>query len=143
MPFVPKEKLPDNLPNGETCPPQGAEQISGLYVRLVDGPTASNDCFSSFNAQGKENKRKVSPCTWAACSLVVWDEEWVDGPEARVRDFAIAAGVFKYKKYGAIISVNPHDGVGYRGSEESPHVSFWMSEDFDPEQSLVKIVSLA
>lgn len=137
MPFSPKEKLP-----AEKCPPDDAIELSGLYVRLIEGPAIEPECCLSFNALGKENKKKVDPCIWAACSLVKWDVEWVDGPEARVRDFAIAAGVFKYKKYGALIKLSPADGLAHSGSEDSPHVSFWMAKDFDLQKAVVKVVSL-
>ncbi|MER8389435.1 hypothetical protein NKH14_28780 [Mesorhizobium sp. M1380] len=137
MPFVPKE----DLPQGEVCPPDDAQKIQGLFVRLIDAEQITDGCFLSWNARGRDNKKKVPPCLWAACSLVVWDQEWVDGPVARVKDFAVAARI--PQKYGAVIAIGPDDGLAHRGSEESPHISFWMSKDFDPAAALVQIVSLA
>jgi hypothetical protein len=136
LPFVPKEQLPTD----ETCPPDEAQQVEGLYVRLIDADEISDQCFLSWNARGRENKKKVPSCIWAACSLIEWDEDWVDGPLARVKDFALAARI--PQKYGAVISIGPDDGLAYRGSEESPHISFWMAHDFDPAAALVQIVSL-
>lgn len=134
--FRPKEPLPLQ------CPPEGARPLSGLFVRLVAGPTIDASFCDSFNAMGRPLKKKMDPCVWAACSLVVYDEEWVDGPIARVVDFAKDAKLLTHKPFGAIMRLTPECGLGYRGWEESPHFSFWMASNFDPSSAVKKVVSL-
>lgn len=140
MPFVPKEQLPE-VPDGQ-CPPIDAVGMNGRFIRLVAGPEIDEVFCHSHNALGLPPRKNTDPCVWAACSLIIYDENWADGAIARVRDFAQSVGLLKHKTFGAILDITPNSGVGYRGTEESPHVSFWMAADFDPAGSVVDVVSL-
>lgn len=134
--FAPKEALPTE------CPPDKAAPLSGLFVRLVEGPIVDATFCDSFSAMGKVAKANVDPCVWAACSLIVYDEEWPGGPIARVVDFAKQRRLIQYKKFGAIIRLSPEAGVGIRSTEDSPHYSFWMAYGFQPATAVQDIVSL-
>lgn len=138
MPFIPKEQLPDD----GTCPPPAAVEMTGRFIRLVTGPEIDEMFCHSHNALGLPLRKKADPCIWAACSLIIYDENWGDGPLARVRDFAQSVGLLRHKTFGAIIDITPESGVGHRGTEESPHVSFWMAAGFDPVGAIVEVVSL-
>jgi len=96
----------------------------------------------SFNALGKTPKKKVDPCIWAACSLIEYDETWGSGAIARVRDFAEPLGLLRHKPYGAIMTINPAAGVGFKGRPDSPHISFWMAAGFDPGMAVTDVVSI-
>jgi hypothetical protein len=133
---VAKEELP------ERCPPAEAVGISGVFVRLVAGQEIAPDFCASGRALGTDRK-KVDPCIWSACSLVLYDESWRGGPIARVRDFAQAVRLLRHKPYGAILELTPEDGVAVRTSADSPHWSFWMAHHFDPMKAVKEIVRIA
>jgi hypothetical protein len=137
VPFMPKEVLP-----GEHCPPENAIAMNGRFVRLVEEKNIKDTFCHSNNALGIQLRKNADPCIWAACSLIIYDESWVDGPLARVRDFADRVGLLRHKKYGAILEIKRESGLGHRGTEDSPHVSFWMAANFNPQKALIDVVSL-
>lgn len=116
--------------------------MTGRFVRLVTGPELDGMFCHSHNALGLPPRKNTDPCIWAACSLIIYDENWVDGPIARVRDFAQSVGLLKHKTFGAILDITPASGLGHRGTEESPHVSFWIDANFEPADAVVDVVSL-
>lgn len=125
-----KEALP------ESCPPHSAVSITGKFVRFVESDILTENCFKSFAAQGKTSKSHIDPCIWAACSLVIYDDGAED-PLRIARDFAKLKGISKHRKYAAVITLSPTDGVAHSSGEESPHYSFWMYSSFDSSQAKV------
>lgn len=122
LPSTPKfrETLPAD------CPPLNAVSKDPLEViRLVAGPTVTQDDFKSHAALGMQIRAGITPCRFASCSV------FMDGRLTKLPRL-------KDKEYLAYLQIDSKSGKWSYGN--SGHIDLWMYQGFDPVAATIRVV---
>lgn len=123
MTLIFKENLPDNCPL-----PDSIEQELTDVWRFLEKVDVTEECFSSYAAQGKPVRKGVDECRWASCSLFQGDQ--------------LTASMIKtqmYKRFAARALLKIPEGSGRALKKDSGHVDFWAYSSFSFTSAIEKV----
>ncbi len=123
MTLIFKETLPENCP----LPDSTEQELTDVW-RFLEKVDVTEECFSSYAAQGKPLRNGVDACSWASCSLFQGDKR--------------TASMIKtpmYKRFAARALLNIPAGAGRVFKKSSGHVDFWAYNGFEFTSAIEKV----
>lgn len=126
-------------PLPESCPPDSASSLSnGTAIRLLKNNSPKIQDFKSYSSLGKGCPKNMDPCKWASCSMFIAENDNAAYDQAAA---LVCLPKLKRFSFAAFVSISPRIGVAEVGSH-SKHADYWLASDFDPAESVTKVVQL-
>ena len=118
-----KEDLPENCPEFDSLD-QPLEDV----WRFLRQHQATEDCFASHTAKGRNRPENKCACQWSSCSLFVGKKLTAE---------MLKTPMFKRFKARARLSIPPGSG---RSKVHGSHVDFWAYDTFSFTGAVVKVL---